>query len=273
MNIQDNTTMLFVVTSKDVVEERFFSDIAYFIEKLNGKVNDVTIITNEDAATIVSKYIQLSNAIFIKETEALSTIERINSENLFVFVNCHGSLQDGIDCSQNLRPYPLTCAIKKSRAKNIIVMLCQCFAGMYSNVDLNCENKSIVYIGATGLHSSISMNIPQLQINWSANISLIAVAIWLANPIDVDGDGVFSVIDLFMFLSTFTNEITHFIEKQNNKSLAESIFSYYQTTQTQSLPVVYKLANEYMPNYFVPHQFTWIKKNCNPAKLIFEDLI
>ena len=76
-----------------------------------------------------------------------------------------------------------------------------------------------------------------------------------------------------MFLSTFTNEITHFLEKENNKSLAESIFSYYQTTQTQSLPVVYKLANEYMPNYFVPHQFTWIKKNCNPAKLIFEDLI
>ena len=63
--------MLFVVTSKDVVEERFFSDIAYFIEKLNGKVNDVTIITNEDAATIVSKYIQLCYTFNVIKKECL----------------------------------------------------------------------------------------------------------------------------------------------------------------------------------------------------------
>ena len=251
----------------------FFSDIDYFVWKLNGKVSDIIIITNEDAAAIVPKYIQLSNARFVKEMEALNTIERISSENLFVIVNCHGSLQNGIDSSQNLKPYPLTYAIKKSRAKNIIVLLCQCFAGIYSNVDLNCKNKSIVYIGATGLHTSISMPLTQLQINWSANISLIAIATWLANPIDIDGDGFFSIIDLFMFLSAFTNEITHFLEMHNNKSLAESIYAYYQTTPTQSLPIVYKSANEYMPNYFIPHQFTWIEKNCNPIDLKFEDLI
>lgn len=273
MRIADKTKFLFIVTSQNNVEDRFFFDVAYFVEKLNGKATDIVIVTNADVHSICSKRPILNSATFIDPSEALTTIAACDSENLFIITNCHGGLVSGIDCPTPLKPLAFFDAVKSSSATNVVVVFCQCYAGIYSHTDINSDAKSIVSIGATGLRPSISTS-RITTVSWRANISLIAMANWLSKPIDIDGDGLYSIVDMYMYMAAFTNDVTLEIEKSQNTSIIESWAKYHVAgviapTLAGSL---YKAALKAHSNYLIPHQSTWMNNNIDPACLVFEDL-
>lgn len=272
MQIADKTKFIFIVTSEKNVEDRFFFDVAFFLEKLNGRTSDITIITNADVNSICLKRPILKCATFVDPSKALQTISSCDCENLFLIANCHGGLAVGIDSPTPLKPACVIDAVKHSSAKNIVLFFCQCYAGIYSHTDISADSKSIVAIGATGLRPSISTSL-LANVSWRANISLIAMANWISRPLDIDGDGQYSIADMYMFISAFTNDVTLAIEKKQNTSIIETMSKYHtvEIVAPSLASSLYQAAIKAHSNYLIPHQSTWMVYNADPARMVIED--
>lgn len=272
MDICINTKFVFIVTSSNgSVEDRFLYDADYCIRSIHTKgvcLSDVIVATDTPKNTVIEKCPIMREVNFVASQHIISTIKSVDCENLIIIAGCHGSIK-GIDAPNPIMPYPLTEAIKNNPScKNVVVFFGQCYAGIYNWVDLRKENTNIVYLGATGFDSSLSCSLNGIP--WCANISLIAFCRWLYQPIDIDGDGFFTVMDLYKYLVYVTNDVTHKIEKRQTAELVDAKVELRLKMKEQGKSIgleqgksigmeqLEKEAIDALANYIVPHQAPWL---------------
>ncbi len=274
MNICSSTKFLFILTSATKLEDRFLYDAQLFIKIIQHKgvnLSNVVIATDEQESIVLAKCPLMHGVKFITSSQLISTIKTIDDDNLIILADCHGSIK-GIDSKSPIMPYSLTDALKSnSSLKNIVVFFGQCYAGIYNWVDVRKDNTNIVYIGATGFNSSFSYCVGGIK--WFANISLVAFGNWLLNPTDIDGDGMFSVMDLYKYIAWFTNKITDDIEKENTSHLIDAKMELKQARDKGDNTLMLQLEKEaikVMEHYIVPHQNPWLLNSISAQKITFD---
>lgn len=265
MKISEGSKFIFIATSSKHLEDRFLYDVNYGVTILKNQGvadEDITVVTNAAKETLIAKCTNMSNVFFSTSSSFESVIENADCENLFIISCCHGSIS-GIDSATPIKPFSLNRALKNNKyAKNILVFLGQCYAGIFNFMDIRDENKNIVYIGATDIDASLSYMLNGLR--WVANISVIALFQWLENPQDIDGDGVCSITDLYKFVSFYTNSVTRGIEKIQTYHLIDASVrlkmeeAHASSTGSPFIAQITKDAEEVIRNYIVPHQNTWM---------------
>lgn len=265
MKIYQNSKFIFIATSSHYLEDRFMFDINHgigILKRLGVSSNDIIIITDAPKDTLVAKCTNISDIVFYMSSSLQNVVESAKCENLFIISCCHGSM-DGIDSVTPIKPFTLNQSIKNNKyTKNVIVFLGQCYAGIFNFIDVRDENKNIVYIGATNIDTSLSFMMNGYD--WVANISVLAFFQWIEKPLDIDGDGKYSISDLYKYVSYFTNSVTKEIEKIQNYHLVDaSVKMKLEKEQAklsgkELISEITKDAAEILRNYIVPHQNTWI---------------
>lgn len=277
MKISEGSKFIFIATSKSHVEDRFLYDVNYGIGVLKSRRvadDNIIVVTDLLEGTWIEKYNNMKNIKFFLSSNFNALIESIECNNLFVISSCHGSM-DGIDSVTPIKPFSLNQSLKNNKyVKNVLVFLGQCYAGIFNFMDVRDNNKKIVYIGATDINTSLSCMLKGYP--WVANISVIAFFEWLNNPKDVDGDGVFSITDLYKYVSCFTNDVTREIEKVQTSHLIDvSVKLKLEEARLSSfgspfMSQIYKDAVEAINNYNVPHQNTWMLNAIAAANMSLE---
>ena len=278
MNIRSNTIFLFITTSSNNIEDRFLYDTEYCIKNILAKgvkLANIIVATDANFDLVCAKCPAISGVNFITSQQVTSTIEQLNSDNLIVVANCHGSIQ-GIDAQNAILPHAITEALKNNQSfQNILVFFGQCYAGIYNWVDIRHDHRNIVYIGATGFNTSLSCELKNTT--WCANISVMAFLNWVLNPIDIDGDGCQTVMDLFKYIAYVTNSVTHEIEKQQTTRLIDKIAEFklldmlkQQGDTSEEMKQLEKAAVEALKNYSVPHQDPWLLNAFSAQQIQFE---
>ena len=278
MNISSNTIFLFIITSSRNVEDRFLYDAEYCIKSIRSKgveLANIIVATDTEFNLVCAKCPAVNGVSFITSEQIPSTIENLQGDNLIVVTDCHGTIQ-GIDAQNAILPHTITEAVKNNQSfQNILVFFGQCYAGIYNWVDVRHDHKSIVYIGATGFNTSLSCELKNTT--WCANISVMAFLKWLLNPIDIDGDGCQTVMDLFKYIAYVTNSVTHEIEKLQTTRLIDKIAEFklldvlkQQGDTSEEMKQLEKAAVEALKNYSVPHQDPWLLNAFSAQQIQFE---
>jgi hypothetical protein len=196
-------------------EERHIADIAFGLFSLRHQKIDFKdiflVIDGEDDGFI--RRVLATNECQIYKSFELPSLLNFGYDNLVLFVTGHGGIE-GIDSNPPIVPYGLLSNIRNSTSiKNAILYLGQCYAGIfhYLNVVKRDENdKTIIIVGATNLFNSISGRLQLPRVDNSMyiaqyNLFLTFLFIWIARPVDVDGDGRFTVTDSYKYASANAN--------------------------------------------------------------------
>ena len=265
MKISEDSIFIFIATSQGRLEDRFLYDVSYGVAVLKSKGvadKNIVIITDATKEIIVAKCPNMSDAYFCTSSSFESVIEGAECSNLFVVSSCHGSV-NGIDSVQPIKPSPFNQAIMNNKhAKNVLVFLGQCYAGIFNFMDVRDDNKRIVYIGATGIDTSFSYKLNGVP--WVANISVFALFRWIETPLDIDGDGICSITDLYKYVSLFTNNVTKDIEKNRTSHLVDAFVRLKMEEMRasaagiSSTSQITRDAIETIRNYSIPHQSPWM---------------
>ncbi|MBI2521546.1 MAG: hypothetical protein HYV97_14105 [Bdellovibrio sp.] len=146
-------------------------------------------------------------------------------EQVFVIVTGHGSIS-GIDTKHgHISPDALGRAVRGINGiKGGFIAFGQCFAGVFNFIEASSA-PPLVYIGATNLNPSLSRTIQLSQpINtvagapfvdsWMANVFLLYLFEWIKSPLDVDGDGSCTIMDLFKYAGTRSNDLLRKIKSE-----------------------------------------------------------
>jgi hypothetical protein len=208
--------VLFLATSQDMPEDRHIADIAFGLYVLNKRginFKDIfVVIDGEDDEYI--QQILATNKCMIHKSPELPLLLNLGYENLVLFVTGHGNIS-GIDSKFPIKPYGFLSYVKDSTSiKTAVLYLGQCYAGIfhYLNVVKNeTNNKTIVIIGATNLFNSVSnsLQLPRIDGNLHPteyNLFLSRLFQWIEHPIDIDGDGRFTIIDSYKYASAKAND-------------------------------------------------------------------
>lgn len=216
--ITEDTCWLFLLPSRSNAEQRHVFDIAFGVHVLLGKMvpleNIVLLIDGCSNSLLNSTFsamnVPVPNNLFTTE-KYFDVLKKNTHKNIVIFVTGHGSI-DGIDSIVPIKPYDFYNALKTSPSlQNSVVYFGQCEDGIYNYVSLKTDsdglNRSkIVAIGASGLHTSLSSSTIIQGGLWSANVFLARLFSWIQNPVDVDGDGKFSVIDSYKYATIWTHD-------------------------------------------------------------------
>lgn len=286
MNIKDNTHFIFVAISSKVPEpdnekERFIKDIFHCVFILQQKGVDggsISIISDWPSSDWEKHGFPPIHPIM--PADAYKHIESIDTDNLIIVSSCHGGI-NGIGTVDGIKPNELITAIKTNqRISNCVVFFGQCYAGVFNYTNVSDENKKIVYIGATGMRSGLSTlmqwNItPTNPIKWSANISVYYMFEWIDNPVDVDNDGQYSVMDLYKYVSFKTNEKTELLEKVEehrylNKKIQLELVKCLNNAKPDLIKLLDSQALVALNNYIIPHQDCWILNAIPASSMYFE---
>ncbi len=205
----DDTLWLFLLASSGIPEPRHIYDITNGVcqlEKKGIKPENIRLLIDGDNYTI-SKYLDLhirSSSYIVSNSSSLKDIVKNSSyKNIVVFVTGHGGFEDGIDAPSPIRPYDLLDRLRCNEVtENIVIYLGQCYAGVFNYVDVSNAPRTVI-VGATNLYPSISC--PAEDCGWSANLFLYNLFKWISNPIDIDGDGKFTVMDSYKYAAAETN--------------------------------------------------------------------
>ena len=206
--LSDNTLWIFLLAASKEPEIRHIYDIANgiaCIERKNISPNNIKILIDGTNKTIIEHLNLFSKSKYtINKSKDLKTIvEETEKENIVLLVSGHGNIEKGIDSPNQIKPYDLLESIRcNNKTKNIIVYLGQCYAGIFNYVNVT-EKPNTIIIGATNLYPSISFY--KQEIGWQANLFLYNLFRWINNPIDIDGDGKYTVMDSFKFVGAETN--------------------------------------------------------------------
>ena len=214
---------LFLGSNSGTPENRHILDLAYglaCLENAGIQPHAINIYIDGKDRKVISSLIDLGsqNKYVIKETnDFFDELKTNTSQNLVVFITGHGN-QYGIDASQQITPYNLISSLKNSsNLERAVVYLGQCFAGVFNYVRAGRSDRQdkydtdIILIGATNLQESISSStteyfpaIPQ-GFTWVANIFLLYVFKWFSSPFDIDGDGIFTIMDSYKYAGVMAN--------------------------------------------------------------------
>lgn len=264
------TKFLYIVTSDGKVESRFIQDIARCTLLLSLKKGvpheNQVIVTDISKEELTEIFPYFQDFEVIGSSDIYDCMKNLECENLFVISSCHGNWK-GIDAKEPIRPHQFTESIKQNpHIKNCVALFGQCYAGIFNHLDLRCEHKNIVYIGATEMRTGLSI-FQSWELNdsntwkWFANIFIFHLATWLNNPIDVDNDGHCSIIDMYKYICYMTNMQTEDVEKSEaNKFMNEKIKTEIRKIDTGSKEEIDELGKEAVKeiDYIIPHQDCWI---------------
>lgn len=222
--IGGNTKWVFFLSANADAEERHVLDIAYGILCIEGAgVNaaDIEIyVDGADRGSIQNFIKSGTNSQFVlKESKDFFTDQANNThENLVMFVTGHGG-PDGIDAPQPITPYALLDCLKASpNLQRAVVYLGQCYAGIFNYIGAGSKQKAngeadpdVIFIGATNLHESISSSTTEQflsgPLSWPANLFLLFAFKWYSSPVDVDGDGRFTIADSYKYAGVYSNAV------------------------------------------------------------------
>jgi hypothetical protein len=220
---QENTQWIFLLASPGEPDERHIYDVAYGIYCLEARgINPTDIAIFVDGANRNRIETIIANASTYKyqirfSTELFPSLSTNTYDNVVLFVTGHGDVE-GIAAPTPIKPFVLIESIRNAPSlRQGVIYLGQCFAGIFNYMWVGKEEDDegnqikppLVVIGATSLFNSISLEIEQQLLTttkrWSANVFLACLFIWLQNPVDVDGDGRYTIMDSFKFAGTWAN--------------------------------------------------------------------
>lgn len=215
--------VLFLASSSDP-EHRFLFDIAFGVYCLESKgVNPADIFiyidgnNRNDMDSIVS--VGTPHTYNIKPTKDFFTDCAQNThKNIMMFFTGHGSI-NGLDANIPITPCMLLDSLKRAPSlERAVLYLGQCYSGVFNYVKANkgarrpdgTDDPEVIFIGATNLHESLSSNTQEQLHNgsysWCANIFLLHLFKWISNPVDIDGDGHYTVMDSYKYAGVMSNK-------------------------------------------------------------------
>ncbi|MBH1432186.1 hypothetical protein I5U42_12860 [Stenotrophomonas maltophilia] len=212
--------ILLLSGAHDAVELRHVQDLAYGVfclERAGVRAQDIAIyvdggerrIANLATSFAGGNYEVKPCSCFFEELPKLD-----GYENLVVFVTGHGSPL-GIDGDPPITPTMMLEVIRSvPKLERAMIYLGQCFAGVFNYVGagnrFHKDRRDVIFMGATSLHESISSSTSEevsggRTVSWVANLFLLYVFKWIMNPVDIDGDGKFTVIDSYKYAGAMAN--------------------------------------------------------------------
>lgn len=200
-------------------ELRHVEDIIFAVASLRKKgISDQDIYIFDDYSKRDILYSQLSiesRLYNLKDFKAI--LESIDMEFAVVLVTGHGSC-NGIPINEDefISPDLLTKSLRQIKnLKRAVVILGQCYAGVFNYIETYNEPKLVV-MGATNLHLSLSsqiklqspvkLNDGKILESWGANFFIYYLMEWILNPLDMDGDGRFTVTDAYKYSGYKSNQ-------------------------------------------------------------------
>jgi hypothetical protein len=240
LNLLDPSTVWLFLSGSD--EERFLDDISFGVQCLAHRgvlANNILLFVDQQSPlSVISSHQYLGEMQIFKTSEILDQISQKDPAKLVVVVTGHGN-EMGIDALPSISPHALIESLKNIKSLTYgLVVLGQCYAGIFNFLEVkkfdSISNKvvapEICIIGATDLATSISapVNISSIDTlktfscvhQWSANLFLLFFMWYIAAPVDIDGDGINTVIDAYKSAGIRTNgQLLH------NKKNAFLIFS------------------------------------------------
>ncbi len=216
----DSQKAAWIFISASVHEPRHLLDIVWAVDCLRTKKvpdDNIFIFQDNPQYAIHLSPFNITNNIFELSSLEVHFPKIENFEFVFLVFTGHGS-SEGIPTSDVV--FSPTVFMKLVRAikgiRNGIFVIGQCYGGIfdYSEALLPPE---LGMLGATKLHLSLSSSLPTQNINlkdntskvlqpWNANVFLFYFFKWISSPLDIDGDGVTSLIDGFKFAASRSNE-------------------------------------------------------------------
>jgi hypothetical protein len=231
--LADSSHWIFLLPASPEAEERHIYDIAYGVfclEKKGINPENITIMIDGDKKRITAlMQIASANQYQIYNSSDLNTILQNNTYgNIILFVTGHGSI-NGLASNPPIKPHPFLHSIRTApNLKYGVVYLGQCYAGIFNYMPVRNVSKKgrtpieapLVIIGATNLFESISTKTTETftrsQNSWSANMFLLNLFQWILNPIDVDGDNKYTIMDSYKCAGINTNDLYKRIKLVDN---------------------------------------------------------
>lgn len=140
-------------------------------------------------------------------------------EARYVVATCggHGSRAGLQADSTTISPTELFEAVRSVRgAETAVVLLAQCYAGVFNYVDATAGRPNLVVLGSAMFYPTLSIPVRSTSGGrikeasklrpWSANVYQFNFFEWLACPVDVDGDGRCSLVDAYKYAAVRTVE-------------------------------------------------------------------
>lgn len=291
--IKGNTRWVLFLPSRVDAEARHIQDLAFGVmclEQAGASIADVYIYIDGADRISIDNFIKSgsTSSLTVRQSKDFFTDQANNThENLVMFVTGHGGL-DGLDSEPPITPCRLLDSIKSSPdLKQAVVYLGQCYAGIFNyigagskQVTNGANDPNVIFIGATNLHESLSHSTSELLItgpqSWPANLFLLFAFKWFLTPMDVDGDGRYTIIDSYKFAGAFSNMVnkalkaeafprTHLLQQrwQSAKTAHEQQPTCTTLANLEAAATLYKKHLEVM----YVHQECWIL-NSIPAQKI-----
>lgn len=215
-----DTTWIFLCSGQG--QHRHLLDIAWAVVSLRSRgVQDKNIFIFQDD-TNYKQYLDdfaISGLVFDFNEFMEKPIETESSGVCFIVIAGHGSPL-GIE-SNNLSLTPtdiFSRARSISKAQRCIIILGQCFGGIFEALDASSVPE-IGVIAATELNLSMSNSLclgkrdikftnnkGEVLKHWPANVFLFHFFRWLRQPEDIDGDKKYTLLDAYKYAGSFTNE-------------------------------------------------------------------
>ncbi len=219
-------------------EPRHLSDIVVAVQALRERgVPDANIFVFAEHQ-LLARHLTPYGVTRVFPARALVTeAPKIAGFELAVLVvTGHG---DGAGISMNaggsMNPAGVLAAVRSCPGiKAGVVVLCQCFAGLfhYADADKVPGAADLCVLGATNLNPSLSFtsNTPAFVKkadgspafpNWEANVFMFRLFEWLVQPQDVDGDGLFTLMDAHKHAGVKSNDDLRDVKRRQHAAIGE----------------------------------------------------
>lgn len=220
--IGGNTKWVLFLSAQKEPEIRHVADLAFGVlclEKAGVSISDIAIYIDGSDRTSIENFLKSGTAsqFNLKESKDFFVDQANNThENVVMFVTGHGGPL-GIDAATPVTPHALLNCLKSSpELKHAVVYLGQCYAGIFNYIGAGSKKKDdgepdpeIIFLGATNLHESLSLHTTEDflsgPVSWHANIFLLFSFKWLSSPVDIDGDGKFTIMDSYKYAGVCSN--------------------------------------------------------------------
>ena len=214
------TTWVFISAGQG--QPRHLLDIAWAVASLRSRgVQDKNIFVFQDDPNFRSHLddFSMSNLVHDLKDFAKNPIVTQSEVCFFVFAG-HGSPM-GIESDNTLLTptdiFKWARTVKNS--KRCILIMGQCFGGIFEALDASSEKPEIGVIAATELNLSLSNSFCLMRRNikfansknevikhWAANVFLFHFFQWIRQPEDIDGDGKYTLLDAYKHAGALTND-------------------------------------------------------------------
>lgn len=215
-------------------ENRHIMDLAFGVYKLESSgisCNNIFIVIDGADYIKISEIIEqfTGSKHKIYSTDEIETLrsDAAFCSNLVLFVFGHGH-ERGLSSYKKITPHVLLSEIQKSsNIEKAVIYLGPCFSGIFNYLEIP-GNQKIIFIGSTKFYSSIASRATEQvaggkKLSWVANFFLLGVFKWFSRPFDIDGDGKYTIMDSYKYVSIYSNSVYADIKKSDFPYLIREI--------------------------------------------------